>query len=202
MKPEKQTSFETDVDQALAIVADTGESSNVIQFPSERVLMNAQSYDNGYHAQPLGLEPTVGEQTDSSNERNLKFVPTAALLTATALTALAIAPRGGDTPAPQPESFTDKVQESAQIPYDPSKDELVIDGIRIKPGNALRNTPSEAVLSNREVKAYVAQHPEESSSITSSTMALPTNESGEYVVVKRDIDKDGDRDAIAVSAEE
>jgi hypothetical protein len=202
MKPEKQTSFETDVDQALAIVADSGESSNVIQFPTERVSSDGQSHDNGNQAQSIGSEPTTVEQTDSSNERNLKFVPTAALLTATALTALAIAPRGGDAPAPQPESFTDKVQESAQTPYDPSKDELVIDGIRIKPGNALRNTPSEAVLSDREVKAYIDRHPEESSSLTSSAMVLPTNETGEYVVVKRDVDKDGDRDSVAVSTEE
>jgi hypothetical protein len=118
----------------------------------------------------------------------------------TALAALAVGPRSHDAPKPipEPESYTDLAQESAQEAYDPVKDELVIDGIKIKPGNPERNSASEAVLGDPAVKEFMQQHPDETAAVESSALALPSSETGEYAVVKRDIDADGDTDAVAV----
>mgnify|MGYP000854685729 CR=1 FL=1 len=116
-------------------------------------------------------------------------------------TAWLAAPRSHDAPLPDDKkTFSEEVAESAQKPYDPAKDELVIDGIRVKPGNPDRNTPSEAVLGDPRVKAFVEANPDESSSVTTSAMSLPGgNEAG---IVMRDVDHDGDKDAVAVQIEE
>jgi hypothetical protein len=119
-----------------------------------------------------------------------------------ALSALGIS-RSHDAPAPTPEpqSYTDLAQESAQTPYDPAADELVVGGIKIKPGNPDRNTPSEAVLNHPEVKEYLATNPDEVAAVESSALSLPSNATGEYVVSAEDIDGDGDLDSVAKSKE-
>lgn len=139
--------------------------------------------------------------TKSESENGHSKLGVAALATALGLTALGFFPRSTEAPAPvsAPESYTDKAQDSAQQSYDPSKDELVIDGIRIKPHNSELNSPSEAVLGSKDVQSFMAANPDEAASIEASSMALPTNEAGEYVVVNRDIDADGDKDAVAVA---
>ncbi len=138
----------------------------------------------------------------SESEKGHSTLATAGIVGAAALVALGFAPRGQEAPAPspQPETYTDKAQDSAQHAYDPSKDELVIDGIRIKPNDSNLNSPSEAVLGNTEVATYIVNNPDEAASIEASSLSLPTNASGEYVVVSRDIDADGDADAVAVPA--
>jgi hypothetical protein len=103
-----------------------------------------------------------------------------------------------DKPAPvKPESFTEKVQESAQVPYDPRTDELKIANIRVKPGSPNKNNPSEAVLRDPEVQQFVENNPDEASSVTTSAMSMPAD-TREAAVVMRDVDHDGDDDAVAV----
>jgi hypothetical protein len=138
------------------------------------------------------------QETDQGPSRLAK----AGLVGAAALVALGFAPRSTDAQesVPEQKTYVDLAQESAQQPYDPTTDELVIDGIRVKPADESRNTPSEALLSNPEVANYIAQNPDEAASLEASSLDLPTNESGEYVVVGRDIDNDGDTDAVAVPA--
>lgn len=138
----------------------------------------------------------------SESENGHSTLATAGIVGAAALVALGFSSRGQETPSPSPapESYTDKAQNSAQQAYDPSVDELIIDGIRIKPGNTSLNSPSEAVLGNAEVATYIVDNPDEAASLEASSLALPMNASGEYVVVERDIDADGDTDAVAVPA--
>ena len=146
------------------------------------------------------LEVTEPESVPSAraSERRGVLGTVAGGLGVVGLAAWALLPRGEQPPAPQPESFEAQVQESAQVPYDPSTDELVIDGIKVKPANGDANTPSEAVLSHPQVQEYVATNPDESSSITASALSLPSTESTTYAVVERDVDGDGDTDAVAV----
>lgn len=148
------------------------------------------------------MEPLKTKNVTES-ERGSVSVSTATVVGMTALAALAFAPRGDDAPkpAPQPETYTDMAQESAQQAYDPTKDELLIDGIRIKPRDSGRNSPSEAVLSHLKVQEFIADNPDEAAAIESSAMALPSNVTGEYVVAGDDIDGDGDLDAVAKSKE-
>ncbi len=134
----------------------------------------------------------------NESERGHSKLGVAGLVTALGLTALGFAPRSHDTPAPAPESFTDHVQESAKQPYNPDTDTLVIDGIRIKPADTAKDTPSEAVLGNPDVQTYIANNPDEVASLETSSMSLPSTESATYAVVERDADEDGDTDAIAV----
>lgn len=137
------------------------------------------------------------------NERGSSRFGVLGAIGVTALSALAILPRSHEAPQPnpEPESYTDQAQASAQEAYDPATDEIVIDGIRVKPGDAARNTASEAVLSSPRVQEFMAENPDEVASLESSALALPSNESGEYVVVVHDIDGDGDLDAVAKSKE-
>lgn len=148
------------------------------------------------------MNPKETNSERNESERSKSKLTTALGVGGVALLALAIFPRSNEAPAPVPEpmTYTDLAQESAQIPYDPSTDELVIDGIRIKPGDPARNSASEAVLGNQEVQSYMASNPAEAPSLEASSLSLPTNETGEYVVVKRDIDNDGDTDAVATLA--
>jgi hypothetical protein len=136
-----------------------------------------------------------------SSESLFPLITTGVALAGIAGTAMALSgPQEQPKQPVQPESFTEQVQESAQTPYDPATDELVINGIKVKPANANRNNPSEAVLGSEKVQEFVAQHPDESSSITTSAMSLPSD-AKEAGIVLRDVDHDGDTDAVAVELE-
>ena len=139
------------------------------------------------------IEKTNINQAEFRPGRTLTAIAGVGAVAATAYLAL---PRGEQTPAPQPETYTEKAQDAAQQPYNPSTDTLVVGNIKVHPRNPNRNTPSEAVLGNSEVKTYVVNNGDESSSLTASSMALPQAES--FAVVTRDIDHDGDPDAVAV----
>lgn len=103
----------------------------------------------------------------------------------------------GEMPVPE-KSFLEHAQDQARIPLGES-DEIVIDGIRIKPNNPRKNTASEAILGNKDVQAFMEANPREKSGIEQSALVAPT--SSEYAIVKRDIDDDGELDAIAVPVE-
>ncbi len=105
-----------------------------------------------------------------------------------------VGPRAHDAPPEPTKTFEDAVTDSAQRPYDPAKDELVIGNIRVKPGH----TASYSILTNERVKAFEATNPDEKASIMTSAMTVPSNHS-KYAVVERDVDNDGDTDAIAVA---
>lgn len=169
-------------------------------------VINIGRNDRDAIAREVGMtefEPSQSNQTvESRTERSPGRVLTALGATAAVLgTAWLVAPRSPDAPQPDDtKNFTEQVAESANHPYDPAKDELVIDGIRVKPGNPELNTPSEAVLHDPRVKEFVVDNPDESSSITTSAMSLPGgNEAG---IVMRDVDHDGDKDAVAVQIED
>jgi hypothetical protein len=116
------------------------------------------------------------------------------------LTTWVAGPRGADKPAPdQPPTYGELAQQSAQHPYDPSQDELLIGNIKIKPSSQHRDFPAGAVLHEPRVHEYAVAHPDESTALTDSSLSLPSAES--YSVVARDIDHDGDTDAIAVPNE-
>lgn len=144
----------------------------------------------------------MNPETQKSNETTKGKLGLIAGFGATALLALGFMPRSHEAPAPTPtpDNLIDHAQESAQTPYDPSTDELVIGNIRVKPGNPELNSASQAVLNNSEVKTFMAANPNEAASIEASSLVLPTNASGEYAVVARDVDNDGDTDAVAVSS--
>lgn len=129
------------------------------------------------------------------NKNILKIVSVPAV----ALAAVALASSQDADPTTVEKTYQEHAQDAAQTPYDPATDELVIDNIRVKPNNDKKNNPSQAVLNDARVQDYADQHPEESTSLTASSMALSSH-SNEFVVVKRDIDNDGDTDAVAVSA--
>lgn len=142
--------------------------------------------------------PVRVEQSTASRERSpVREIAAIGVVAAAALVAM---PRpGGEAPAPAEPSYTEAVQESVQEApsYNPETDEIVIDGIRIKPNNSAKNTPSEAVLSNPEVRDYMADHPEEKAAIITSANTLPgmTQEAG---VARRDVNGDGNPDTIAI----
>ena len=175
-------------------------SAEVIPFPVDRIstAVRVPSETNPFPSDDA--EPVATQLPETEPKKiNLKLmfgVGGAALL------ALGFLPRSHDAPAPAPtpESLIDQAQESAQTPYDPSTDELLIGNIRLKPNNPNLNSASQAVLGNPDVQAFTAANPDEATSIEASAMVLPTDTSGEYAVVARDIDNDGDTDAVAVPA--
>ncbi len=144
------------------------------------------------------MNPTETNTPKNESERGHSKLGVAGLVTALGLTALGFAPRSNEAQAPAPESFTDQVQESAQQSYNPETDKLVIDGITISPADTTIDTPSEAVLANPDVQTYIANNPDETASLETSSMSLPSTESSTYAVVERDVDADGDTDAVAV----
>ena len=107
-----------------------------------------------------------------------------------------VGPRAHDAPPEPTKTFEDAVSDSAQQSYDPSKDELVIGNIRVKPGH----TASHSILTDKRVKAFEAANPDEKASIMTSAMTVPSSHS-EYAIVERDVDADGDTDAVAVAVE-
>lgn len=197
MNPETQKSLATHTDEALAVVAESDRSADIVRFPVERVrtVSEPAGEDN-----PFPSDADIAGEHDATSSRSERKSKLPLLLGAgaAAVAGWLMLPRGDDAPAPVPETFTDHVVESAQHPYDPATDEMVIDGIRIKPGNAHRDTPSEAVLGNSDVKAYMTDNPDEIASLKTSSLSLPSTESGTYAVVERDVDNDGDTDAVAV----
>lgn len=115
-----------------------------------------------------------------------------------AAAAFFVLPRtSGEMPVPA-KNFLERAQDQAQIPLGEG-DEIVIDGIRLKPNNVRKDTASEAILGNKDVQAFMEANPREKSGIEQSALVAPT--SSEYAIVKRDIDNDGELDAIAVPVE-
>lgn len=105
----------------------------------------------------------------------------------------------GNTPPPEPKkTLIEHAQDAASKPYDPATDTIVIKGLTIGPSSK-NGTASEAVLNDPQVQSYIAKHPDESSSLTTSAESLNSSDAP-FDVVKRDIDGDGDTDAVAVPA--
>lgn len=94
-------------------------------------------------------------------------------------------------------SYTELAAESAKQSYDPSKDTLVINGIKVMPGDSKRNSPSQAVLNHPEVEKYMNENPDDVASLEASSLSLNALET-DMAIVERDIDADGDGDAVAV----
>jgi hypothetical protein len=101
---------------------------------------------------------------------------------------------GADLPAPEP-TFSEQIESSAQIPQT-EDDAVAIDTIAIDPTDSGRNSASEVVEASEEVDAYLASNPDEEYSIDVSSNTVPP--ATEYSVVERDVDGDGDTDAIVV----
>jgi hypothetical protein len=206
MNPETQKSLQTHNDEALAMIGDVNESTipaapsaEIIPFPIDRV-QPAPSEPVESNPFPSDVAAAREVRQDAEVEPKKSRLGIMVGVGTAALLALGFAPRSHDAPAPTPtpDTFVDQAQQSAQTPYDPAKDELLIGNIRVKPGNSNLNSASEAVLGNPDVKAFEAANPDETTSLEASAMVLPTNASGEYAVVARDVDNDGDSDAIAV----
>jgi hypothetical protein len=174
--------------------------------PKDKNIINIGRNDRDAIARETGMtEFTPKQRTERKAIKRTPELSRNARRTITALgaatavlgTAWLAGPRSHDAPQPDDKkNFTEQVIESAHTPYDPATDELVIDGIRVKPGG----TPSEAVLGDPRVKAFVENHPDESSSVTTSAMSLPGGD--EAGIVMRDVDHDGDKDAVAVEVKE
>jgi hypothetical protein len=205
MNPETQKSIETHNDEALAMIGDVNErtipaapSAEIIPFPVDRVQPTASELPepNPFPSDDVATEAALAPETETKKSRIGLMLGVGAA----ALVALGFYPRSHEAPAPAPtpDSLIDQAQESAQVPYDPSTDELLIGNIRVKPANPNLNSASEAVLGNPDVKTFTAANPDEASTVEASALVLPTNASGEYVVVARDVDNDGDTDAVAV----
>lgn len=196
-------SLEQHTDEALAVVADDSvrPEAVVLPFPERR----------GQDSPTLNGEPIFEKQEPSGYtftptpdvrrrpERGLPVAPLLLGLGAVAATALFALPRpGGEAPA-SPERYTESAQNQADVPLS-ADDTVLIDNIKVKAGNPKADTASEAVLGDPRVKAYVDSHPDQSSAITASALSLPYT-GGEYAIVERDIDDDGDGDAVAVPIE-
>jgi len=123
----------------------------------------------------------------------------AAVGTVAAAAFLAMPRPGGEAPAPAEPSYTEAVQESVNTApsYNPETDELVFKGVRVKPNNSAKNTPSEAVMSYPKTIDYIAEHPSEKTAIVTSAELLP-GMTQEAAIALRDVDGDGDMDAIAL----
>jgi len=140
----------------------------------------------------------LSNNTDPSN-RLLKFGKSAAAVGTVAAVAFLTLPRhSAEVPAPVEKSYIDQAQEQAQIPLN-KDDKIIIDGIRLRANNPDKNSASEAILSNKDVKEFIAENPDEQSGITASAMVAP--EASEYALVERDINDDGEDDTIAVPVE-
>lgn len=134
-------------------------------------------------------------------ERTPSMLPRIALVGAVAGTAAWLfAPKHDDAPDPTPPTYSEQAEQSAEHPYDPAKDTLIVDDIKVMPNNSHKDTPSEAVLNNEEVNQYIDTNPDESTSLYASATSL--DDHPEYAVVERDIDGDGDKDAVAVPVDE
>lgn len=150
-------------------------------------------------AKTVGLRDINVSRPEQVPDRRLSVPATIALGGAVVSSALWLAgPRPDDAPKSTDPTLTEYAQESANTPYDPSKDKLVIDNVTLSPEN---NTPSEAVLGNESVQTYIASNSDEELSLVASATSLPTDYE-EYAVVERDIDNDGDTDAVAVPVPE
>lgn len=148
----------------------------------------------------IGITETTSTQPEHiDTARFNKFGKRLAAVALVGGLALGFAPRGEqEAPAPEPKSLIELAQDAAHIPVNVETDTLIANVVV----NAKNPTPGEAVFNNPAVKAYTAENPDELTSLETSTYSLPFSESGKYAVVERDIDKDGDSDAVAVPAEE
>lgn len=161
----------------------------------ERTSINTRINVNGSREEarvPVRVERAASRERNRSRE-----LAAIGMVAAAAFVAL---PRiSGEAPTSAEPSYTEAVQESVKMTpsYNPETDEIVIDGIHIKPNNPAKNTPSEAVLSNSEVRDYMAEHPEEKAAIITSANSLPSM-TKEAAIALRDVDSDGDTDAIAI----
>lgn len=165
-------------------------------------VINIGQNDRDALAKEVGMTEFVPSSVPAESEHSTETPRTGRLLTALGMTAAVAgtawlaAPRAHDTPQPDNnKSFAEKVADSAKVSGNPAED-FVVNGIRVKTNDPNRNTPSEAVLNDPRVKAYEKANPDEVSSITDSAMALPGGK--EFGIAMRDVDHDGDKDAIAV----
>ncbi len=96
-------------------------------------------------------------------------------------------------------SYTELAQESAQIPAS-STDTVLLKNIKLNVNDSDKNSGSEAILNNKRVQQFMDDNPDERAAIISSANALPA--AGKYAIVERDINGDGEGDAIAVAEAE
>jgi len=94
-------------------------------------------------------------------------------------------------PEPEPKSLMEHAQEAAHIPVD-FESETVVIKVKVKDSQ-----PAEAFYSNPEVQEYMADNPDEKTSLETSINSLSSTETDTYGIVETDIDNDGDLDAVA-----
>lgn len=138
------------------------------------------------------------KQTSITNERprhSRRIVESLAAV-ATAGVAIATFNTLSDNEAPQPTySYTELARDSANTSLQ-EDDKILIDGIKLDPNDSDKNSGSEAVLNSEKVQLFMKENPDEAAAIKSSAFNLPAV--GEYAIVERDINGDGEGDAIAV----
>lgn len=139
----------------------------------------------------------IHTQDDLSQREKLRrrFAPLALLLGGIA-TSLTINALGNDhAPEKEIKSYTELAQDSAERPLH-TGDTILIDGIKLDATDPDRNSGSEAVWNDEEVQQFIRDNPDEKAAVISSAYNLPAVET--YAIVERDINNDGDGDAIAV----
>lgn len=152
---------------------------------------------------PVETRRQFSDDREVSDDHSLNTPRVPRKLIAIGLTAVAAAttawiagPRSHDAPQPNDtKTFAEQAADSAKVSGNSAED-FVVNGIRVKTNDPNRNTPSEAVLNDPRVKAYEQANPDEVTSITASAMALPGGK--ELGIVMRDVNHDGEKDAIAV----
>lgn len=93
--------------------------------------------------------------------------------------------------------YLDDAVDAAQDPYNSETDSKIVSNITPDSENP---TASEAVQNNEQVKDFMKNNPDEVPSIIASSNSLG-NVTYSIDLVGRDIDGDGDKDAVAVPSE-
>lgn len=124
-------------------------------------------------------------------KRNIGLTGVAAAATGVLLNWANPSMSSNELPEPAPKTLMEHAQEAAHIPVDFESETVVI---KVKTKNS---QPAEAFYSNPEVQAYMAENPDEKTSLQTSINSLQSTESGMYGVALADIDNDGDSDAVA-----
>ena len=90
------------------------------------------------------------------------------------------------------QTYEQAVTESAQDPLDRETETPVIDNIVVPAGMI----PTEYIPSDPRVVEYVVQNQDEATAVTTSVNSLKTVDTNTYALVERDVDNDGDTDAV------
>lgn len=99
-----------------------------------------------------------------------------------------------DTPSHSvsPKEYEQAVVNSTQIPLDRNTETPVIDNIVVPEGMI----PSDYIPTEPRVVEYVANNHNEEAAVETSINSLKTLDTNTYALVERDVDGDGDTDAV------